>query len=101
MLLPINWVKDYVEIDMESRELADKLTMTGSNAEEVITLREDITNVVVGKILSVEPHPNADKLVVCKVDVGTETIQILQVPAMLLLVNWFLLPFTALNCQEV
>ena len=76
MLLPINWVKDYVEIDMESRELADKLTMTGSNAEEVITLREDITNVVVGKILSVEPHPNADKLVVCKVDVGTETIQV-------------------------
>ena len=39
MLLPINWVKKYVEVDMSSKELADKLTMTGSNAEEVITLR--------------------------------------------------------------
>lgn len=76
MLLPINWVKEYVEIDLNSRELADKLTMTGSNAEEVITLREDVSNVVVGKILSLEPHPNADKLVVSKVDVGGEIIQI-------------------------
>jgi len=76
MLLPINWVKKYVEVDMSSKELADKLTMTGSNAEEVITLREGISNVVVGKILSVEPHSNADKLLVCKVDVGTETIQV-------------------------
>ncbi len=78
MLVPINWIKEYVDIDENSDavELANMLTMTGSNVEEVITLREDISNVVVGKILSVEPHPNADKLVVCKVDVGEETIQI-------------------------
>ncbi len=78
MLVPINWIKEYVDIDENSDtvELANQLTMTGSNVEEVITLREDVSNVVVGKIFSVEPHPNADKLVVCKVDVGEETIQI-------------------------
>ena len=58
------------------KELADKLTMTGSNVEDIITLREEISGVVVGKLLSVESHPNADKLLVCKVDVGTETVQI-------------------------
>jgi phenylalanyl-tRNA synthetase beta chain len=76
MLLPIDWVKDYVEIDLDSRELAERLTMTGSNAEEVITLRGDVSNVVVGKILSLEAHPNADKLLVSKVDVGEEIVQI-------------------------
>ncbi len=76
MLLPINWVKEYVEVDADMKELADKLTMTGSNVEDIITLREEISGVVVGKLLSVESHPNADKLLVCKVDVGTETVQI-------------------------
>ena len=76
MLLPINWVKDYVEIDVSTEELAEMLTMTGSNAEEIISLREEISNVVVGKILSVESHPNADRLLVCKVDVGKEVIQV-------------------------
>ena len=101
MLLPINWVKDYVEIDMDSRELADKLTMTGSNAEEVITLRENVSNVVVGKILSVESHPNADKLVVCKVDVGEETIQIVTGASNVAAGQLVPIAFTALNCQEV
>ena len=76
MLLPINWVKDYVEIGEDTGTLGDKLTMTGSKVEEITTLRQEIFNVVVGKILSVEPHPNADRLVVCQVDVGTETLQI-------------------------
>jgi phenylalanyl-tRNA synthetase beta chain len=55
MLLPINWVKNYVDIDMDIKELADRMTMTGSK---------------------VEGHPDADKLVVCQVDVGTEKIQV-------------------------
>jgi phenylalanyl-tRNA synthetase beta chain len=76
MLLPINWVKNYVDVDMDINELADRMTMTGSKVEEVMTLRREISNVVVGKILSVERHPDADKLVVCQVDVGMETIQI-------------------------
>ena len=76
MLLPMKWVRDYVELDADIRTLADKLTMTGSKVEEITTLHQEISNVVIGKILSVERHPNADKLVICQVDVGTETIQI-------------------------
>ena len=76
MLLPMNWVKDYVEVGEDTGTLGDQLTMTGSKVEEITTLRQEISNVVVGKILSVEPHPNADRLVVCQGDVGTETLQI-------------------------
>ena len=50
--------------------------MTGSKVEEIIEKGKDIKNVVVGKILEIKTHPNADKLVVTKVDVGTEKIQI-------------------------
>ena len=50
--------------------------MTGSKVEEIIEKGKDIKNVVVGKILEIEKHPDADKLVVTKVDVGTEKIQI-------------------------
>ena len=76
MLLPMNWVKDYVEVEENTGTLGDQLTMTGSKVEEIITLHQEISNVVVGKILSVEPHPNADRLVVCQVDIGTEALQI-------------------------
>ena len=78
MLVPMNWLKEYVELDenYDLAELGEQLTMTGSKVEECITLGEDITKVVVGKILTLDPHPNADKLVVCKVDVGVEIIQI-------------------------
>ncbi|NLA84620.1 MAG: hypothetical protein GX854_08905 [Clostridiales bacterium] len=78
MLVPISWVKNYVEIpENESlKELADKLTMTGSKVEDIKVLREEISKVVVGKILSIDPHPNADKLTVCQVDIGSEIIQV-------------------------
>jgi len=76
MKVPVNWVKDYTDINVSVKELADMMTMTGSKVEEIITLGEDISNVVVGRILSVDRHPDADKLVVCSVDVGQETVQI-------------------------
>lgn len=76
MLVPIKWLKEYVDFDVTTGELADAMTLTGSNVEGITELGKDIENVVVGRILSIEPHPNADKLVVCKVDVGEEVIQI-------------------------
>ncbi len=76
MLIPINWAKDYVNFDIDTEVLAEKMIMTGSNVEGITKLAGNISNVVVGKILSVEQHPNADKLVVCQVDIGSETIQI-------------------------
>ncbi|MDD3839560.1 MAG: phenylalanine--tRNA ligase subunit beta [Clostridia bacterium] len=77
MLVPISWLKEYVDIDGISPDvLAEKLTMTGSNVESVDEMGAEISNVVTGKILSIEKHPNADKLVVTKVDVGNNVLQI-------------------------
>ncbi len=76
MLLPVNWLKDYVEIDVEAKELADKLTLTGSNVESIKALDREIKNIVVGKILEIKAHEDADKLVVCQVDLGEEVVQI-------------------------
>ena len=76
MLLPIKWLKDYVDIKEDSRSIADGLTMSGSHVESIISLKDDIKNVVVGKIVSIEKHMDADKLLVCKIDIGSETLQI-------------------------
>ncbi|HEY5576353.1 MAG TPA: phenylalanine--tRNA ligase subunit beta, partial [Clostridiaceae bacterium] len=78
MKVPINWLKDYVDINIGTKELGDKLTMTGSMAEEIIAKGADISNVVTGKIVQLEKHPDADKLFVCQVDIGAgEPIQII------------------------
>src|SRR5690606_34558381 len=76
MLVPLKWLKEYVDIDVSAEELAHRMTMTGSNVEGIHRKGEGIENVVVGKILTIEPHPNADKLVVCNVDTGTRQYRI-------------------------
>ncbi len=76
MLVSLKWLRDYVDIDMDTKEFADRMTMTGTKVEKVDFYGEEIENVVVGKILEITSHPNADKLIVTKVDVGTEVIQI-------------------------
>ncbi len=76
MKASIEWLKEYTDIDVDAMELGDILTMTGSKVETIEQKGNDIKNVVVGKILEIEKHPDADKLVVTKVDVGTEKIQI-------------------------
>ena len=76
MKASIEWLSEYSDIDVDSVKLGDILTMTGSKVETIDQLGNDIKNVVVGKILEIEKHPDADKLVVTKVDVGTEVIQI-------------------------
>lgn len=76
MKVPFNWLKDYVEINIDAKELGDKLTLTGSALEEVITEGDKIKNVVTGKIVEITKHKDAEKLSVCQVDIGTETIQI-------------------------
>ena len=72
MKVPYKWLKDYVNIDISPKELGDKLTLSGSKVEEVITQGEEIQNVVTGKILKIEPHPDSDHLVICQVEVGKE-----------------------------
>ena len=76
MKASVEWLKEYSDIDVDSVKLGDILTMTGSKVEEIIEKGNDIKNVVVGKILEIKKHPNADKLVVTKVDVGNEIVQI-------------------------
>ena len=70
MDLSIKWLKDYVDADCDMRAFAEAMTMTGSKVEKYETEGENIDKVVVGKVLSLEKHPDADKLTVCQIDVG-------------------------------
>jgi len=76
MKAPISWLKDYVDIDIDYKEYCDLMTMSGSKVEGYENLFHEITKVVTGKILEIEKHPDADKLIVTKVDVKNEIIQI-------------------------
>ncbi|SHE91528.1 phenylalanine--tRNA ligase subunit beta [Caloramator proteoclasticus] len=76
MKVPFNWLLEYVDLDKDINEVAEKLTLTGSKVEEVIEKGKEIDKVVTGKIIKTEKHPNADKLTVCQVDVKDEVIQI-------------------------
>ena len=76
MLVSLNWLKDYVDIELTSEELAHRLTMAGLEVDDVRTVRPNFSGVVVAKILSVRPHPSADRLSLCDVTDGTETYKI-------------------------
>ncbi|MFO7569728.1 MAG: phenylalanine--tRNA ligase subunit beta [Smithellaceae bacterium] len=70
MLVSLKWLKDYVDIEHTPSELADRLTMAGLEVDEIKTITPQFTSVVVAKILSVAPHPSADRLSVCEVTDG-------------------------------
>ncbi|NLL55960.1 MAG: phenylalanine--tRNA ligase subunit beta [Clostridiales bacterium] len=76
MKVPLSWLKEFVDIEISIQELADKLVSCGFEIEEIIYMRDNIKNVVVGKILTLEPHTNSNHLSICKVDVGESVIQI-------------------------
>lgn len=72
MNLSMKWLNDYVKADMPIKDYCHALTMSGSKVEGYETEGKEISNVVVGKLLSVVPHENSDHLVVCQVEVGRE-----------------------------
>lgn len=75
MLVSLNWLNQFVKIDdIDASVLAEKITRSGIEVESVDVLSE-ATNVVIGHVLTKEPHPKADKLSVCTVDVGNGDIQ--------------------------
>lgn len=77
MKVPVIWLKDYVDIDISPKDLGDRLTLSGSKVEEVAITGDEIQNVVTGKIVKIEKHPDAEKLSICQVDIGgSEPIQI-------------------------
>lgn len=78
MNISLNWIKEYVDTtDLSAQEIADKLTLTGLEVEEMEETGSDFENFVVGEVLEVTSHPNADKLQICRVDQGNgEIVQI-------------------------
>ncbi|MGD9143729.1 MAG: phenylalanine--tRNA ligase subunit beta [Dehalococcoidia bacterium] len=72
MIIPLNWLKDYVDINLPVDELAKKLTLAGFEAEEVEDIGGGWDNVIVGQITAVNAHPNADRLRLATVDLGGE-----------------------------
>lgn len=77
MFVSINWIKDYVDLDgLDVKQLIEGFTLSTAEVEEIIVKGEDVQNVVVGEIISVEEHPNSKKLYLLKVDIGSNVCNI-------------------------
>jgi phenylalanyl-tRNA synthetase beta chain len=76
MKVSLSWLKEYVPIELDVASLAEALTMAGLEVEMILDRYAYLDTVVIGKITQVLPHPNADSLVVCKVDIGEQLIDI-------------------------
>ena len=76
MLAPISWLKEYVDINVSPSVLAKKLVAIGFEVEDIIYQNKQVSNVVVGKIVKVEKHPNADRLRVTQIDIGDKVLQV-------------------------
>ena len=71
MDVSLNWLKEYAPFDCDIKTFAEDMTMSGSKVEVYSTEKDKIRNVVVGKVVSLDKHPNADKLTVCGIDIGS------------------------------
>ena len=74
MLAPMSWIKRFTNIDVDAQTFTDSMIMTGSEVEGYEVQGENINKVVVGKIEKITQHENADKLVVCQLDIGEEEL---------------------------
>ena len=73
----LSWIKAYVpDLDVTAQEYTDAMTLSGTKVEGFEEMDADLEKIVIGQIDKIEKHPDADKLVVCQVNIGTETIQI-------------------------
>ena len=73
MKISVNWLRELVNVTLTPEALADLLTIAGLEVDEIEDRRQWADGVVIGKIIDRQPHPNADKLSVCQVDIGAET----------------------------
>jgi len=76
MKLSLNWLKDYIDIEMPIDELSHLLTMAGLEVEGIEPVGQSLDDIIVAKLLDVEAHPKADRLSVCQIDNGKETVQV-------------------------
>lgn len=72
MDISMSWLKDYVDVDADIKDYVEDITLSGSKVEGYEEICKDITGVVVGKVLSIDQHPDADKLVITKIDVAKD-----------------------------
>ena len=70
MKVPYSWLKEFVEVDLPAEALADRHTMAGLEVEELVRVGEDLGAMRVGQIKTCGKHPNADKLLVLRIDLG-------------------------------
>ena len=73
----LSWIKAYVpDLHCTDQEYCDAMTLSGTKVEGYVRRDKNLENIVIGQITSIEPHPDADKLIVCQVNIGIKTIQI-------------------------
>ena len=73
----LSWMKMYVpDLDVTAQEYTDAMTLSGTKVEGFTKLDADLDKIVIGQIEKIEKHPDADKLIICQVNIGSETIQI-------------------------
>ena len=76
MKVSLNWLRKYVDVNLNKNDLADALTMVGLEVEAFSDRYDYLNSVIIGRIVKISPHPNADKLKLCFVDVGSNTISV-------------------------
>ena len=73
----LSWIKMFVpDLDVTAQEYTDAMTLSGTKVEGYELLDADLENIVIGQIEKIEKHPDADKLIICQVNVGNEVTQI-------------------------
>lgn len=73
----LSWIKKYVpDLDVTAQEYTDAMTLSGTKVEGFEVLDADLDKIIIGQIEKIDRHPDADKLIICQVNIGTETIQI-------------------------
>ena len=78
MQLSMKWLADYTDVsDISIKDYCDRMTMTGSKVEGYEMIAENISGVICGKIVKIDRHPNAERLVICQVEAGDKTLQII------------------------
>jgi len=76
MIVSYNWLKEFVNFDYTAQELCDRLTMAGLEVDALVEIGGGLDSVVVARLEAVEPHPDADRLTVCRVNSGSESVQV-------------------------
>jgi phenylalanyl-tRNA synthetase beta chain len=74
MKISLNWLKEYIQITKDSQELVKELKLHTTDVETFEIIRNKVSNIIVGQIKNIDPHPELDNLLICKVDIGKDEI---------------------------